>query len=219
MAFNSSSIAWPDKLYRYMNDPDHVDQFVSGKIYLSTLDKCRRHENKQQRDVGEGMQTYNSGAPITGDISNPEFAYVAAMSGIEMDETCKNNTITNNTVVRSTDGYVLCMTSGFAEEKLTDDFGKHCAEINNPEAFFLLLNAELLRRWQTGQGQFGPIVYKQRHFTGTQQAPGRPAFVKPPDQYEDQQEFRFFWPGPRGQFVSPGPFTAPGLAEFCRRIA
>lgn len=219
MALNNGSIAWPDKLYRYMNEPDHVDQFVSGKIYLSTLDKCRRHENKQQRDAGEGLQTYKFRGSITGDISNPEFAHVAQMGGIDIDETSLGNRIACHTATRAVDGYVLCMTLGFTQQNLTDDFGKHCAEITNPEEFFKLLNSELLHRWKTDSGQFGPIIYKQRDFAGFQQPPGRPAFVKPPDQYEDQQEFRFFWPVPRGQFVSPGAFAVPGLAEFCRRIA
>jgi hypothetical protein len=45
----------PDKMYRYFTEAEHANQFVAGRILISTLEKCRGHECDIRRDEDEGV--------------------------------------------------------------------------------------------------------------------------------------------------------------------
>lgn len=211
----------PAKVYRYFKSAEHADSFAAGEIYLSTMETCRRYEDANQGDKHEGREVFHIPGVINGNGDDPHMAAAAKMLGIHIEPgSVTNLTITN--AVRSTsieDAYLLCTTIGFSEKNLNQSFGRHCVEISNPEEFFKVLNQAVRRRLLVIDGQYGEVIYKERYFTPDSCRPGRIGFVKPPDQYAAQVEYRFLWIVPPGHRIKPEVISAPETRIYCRRIA
>jgi hypothetical protein len=64
----------------------------------------------------------------------------------------------------------------------------------DPSEFFVQLTVALaLDTSGEGSAFASQVTYSEREYEGLEDPPGHPAFVKPPDAYAEQQEFRFLW--------------------------
>lgn len=205
----------PRSVFRFLKRKDHAEQFMDGEIYLTTLEECRRYEESGRGDPGEATQTYFSGH-VVGGSNDPALVEIAARSGITIGPGCPNVTISNSQrVTRLPDALVLCTTGIFDPDNMAETFGEWCIEIIDPRSFRLELTKALARAEPVRQAVMGTVQYRPREYTGLEPAPGPIGFVKPPDVYSPQQEFRFLWLLAKDDY-SPVKVVAPELRKFLR---
>ncbi|HDK9887549.1 TPA: hypothetical protein PVT12_005421 [Klebsiella pneumoniae] len=44
----------PKKLYRFFEKEEYANEFINGRLRISTLETCRNHKNEAQGDRNEG---------------------------------------------------------------------------------------------------------------------------------------------------------------------
>lgn len=206
-------------VYRFFQEELHADALARGEVWLSTLATCRAYEDPEQGDPEEAHETYNSGHAVGGSTDS-DFVEVARRSGIHIGPGCSNITLSNDT--RKTvlpDAYVLCTTIEFSPEKLSETFGRYCVEITNPKEFFVLVSESLEKPIPIKEAAAGKVIYKDRSYTGMESPPGPMGFVKPPDLYAHQREFRLLWVPENSKDLAPFLLKCPEVAHLCKRIA
>ncbi|MBP1086059.1 MULTISPECIES: hypothetical protein [Pseudomonas] len=206
-------------VYRYLDEEKHADDFARGEIYISTLEKCRQYEDPLQGDPHEGHDFYSTGPIITGDGDDPDLVSIAARIGINMPPGAKNITISSGSatmVLRH--AYVLCTTIGFESDTLQNTFGKYCVKIDNVHEFFHAISLCLHARVGVLCGMHRAIIYKDRMTVGVEPTPGPVGFVKPPDKYATQREYRFLWSKEPADDAQPLVISCPGAARYVTRV-
>ena len=73
---------WSGKLYRFFGEHTYAEDFSKGKVYVSTLKKCRLTEDLSRKDIGEAVHQYLGGVAI-GSEGDPWFEEIARRSGID----------------------------------------------------------------------------------------------------------------------------------------
>jgi len=206
-------------IYRFFQEEWQADALALGEVWLSTLETCRAYENPEQGDAEEAHETYNSGHAVGGG-NDPELVEVARRSGIHIGPGVGNITISNNTRKSILpDAYVLCATTEFRPEKLNETFGRYCVEITNPRQFFITVSEVLEGTVSIGKAAAGKVIYKDRFYTGMENPPGPIGFVKPPDLYTSQKEFRLLWILRETKGLTPFLLKCPQVSHLCERIA
>jgi hypothetical protein len=208
----------PEKfVYRFFNESKHAEDFVRGKIWISTLETCRKYEDPRQGDPGEGSIIYHSGSYENHPADDAVLIEVARRSGVGIRNLSGDITFSNN-VSRHVipDALVLCATTHYDPEVFPDVFGKYCVEIRDPNAFFMGLTQALAARYAISSFHSGSVTYSNREYSGLQSAPGRLGFVKPVDLYCNQQEFRMLWIVNTTLPLTPGMIQVPKIARYCR---
>ena len=206
-------------VYRYFPEEWQANALVNGHVWLSTLEACRQHEDPHRGDRREGTETYHSGVAV-GDSGDPDFVKVAGRIGLRVGPGCTNNTVRYCTISRTLpDAYVLCTTMKRFPQELKTSFGKYCVEITKPTFFFYHVSAQLGSVGKFRQAAAGPVLYRDQTYVGLQDPPGEIGFVKSPDKYQGQKEFRFIWIPENSIGLAPFSLTCTNVKPFCQRIA
>lgn len=180
-------------VYRFLRSEEHARQFASGKIYISTLEACRAYEEEGRGDAEEGYEQRVIDH-ARGGSNDPAFVELARKVSIHIGEGCSNVSLRNVKSINSIhDAYVLCTTDQFDPKKLGPRYGEYCVEITNPFAFFNVVTQALLGHTALKEAAMGPIIYKERLIKNMDESPGPIGFVKPPDIYASDREYRFLW--------------------------
>jgi hypothetical protein len=204
-------------VYRFLRSEVHAQQFANGKIYISTLGACRGYEEEGRGDREEGFEKRIIDHAVGGS-NDAAFVKMARNIGIGIGEGCSNITISNATGVNSIhDAYVLCTTDQFNAEKLGPRYGEYCVEITNPIAFFHAITRALLCHAVLNEAVMGPVVYSERLIRNMDDAPGPIGFVKPPDIYASDQEYRFLWTVKQTKIVGI-VLDVPEARRYLRRL-
>ena len=212
-------IRFPRAVYRFVSEKSHADALLSGNVWISTLSACRAYEEAGRGDPGEGSVHYNSGH-AKGSSGDLNFETIAERSGVKIGPGCSNFTITNCS--RSSllpDAFVICTTLAFSPEMLSTTFGPYCVEIMDSDEFYKLITIRLDAQFKIRESARGPVIYRARNFQGLEPEPGPLGFVKPPDQYEHQQEFRMLWIPKEPTEIKPFLLKVPEIITLCRRRA
>jgi hypothetical protein len=203
--------------FRFFKSAEHADDFVRGRLMISTLGACRGYEKAGQGDKDEGTIAYSHGPIAHGD---PNFETVARRMG--MGRLGEGTVIAFNALERRVpDAFVLCCTRRYAPEKLSDTFGHHCVRINYPLFVFDLITEAIRKQHEIGSFFSGKIMYDDRHYRDAEPPPAdHAALVKPRDGYADQEEERMVWlPKNPNQQLAPFEIEVPGMSDYCERIA
>jgi len=205
-------------VYRFFYEEWQADALVSGKVWISTLEACRAYEDPKQGDSEEAKETYNSGHAVGGS-NDSAFVEIARRSGINIGPGCSNMSISNNIKISSLlNAYVLCTTSQFSPSNLSETFGKYCVEITDPKKFFIAVSRCLEKVTVIKKSVAGEVIYRDRNYTGLERPPGPIGFVKPPDKYAEQKEFRFLWIPETMENIKPFLLNCHKILGLCRKI-
>jgi hypothetical protein len=206
---------WPVSLYRYFGRPEWADDFVRGRLKVSTLQECRRHEDATRRDPREGITFERIDNVATNDPA--EAAEVLAMMNIRANV---RGLYAHGNVVerRLDDAMVLCFSLEYSDQ-LASHMGQYCVEVIRTEAFFRGLTDALARHGQVILDGTADRVYYDAHDLNAQnrhlRADRAPGFTKTPD-FSLEKEYRMLWvpTNPRAPFL----FAAPELYGLSKRI-
>lgn len=206
-----------EPIYRFFSEEWQANALCQGNVWITTLEACRAYENPLQGDPEEATHTYKSGH-IFGAGTNPNFVRMAARLGIHIDRSCLNvNIINSKSIQKLPDAFVLCATTEFIPEKLSDTFGKYCVKISNPIEFFKKISIDINKKLEIQKGVVGLVRYRNRIYTGLEDSPGPIGFVKPSDEYSSQKEFRLLWL-PKKFPISPFLLKCQSVTELCSRV-
>lgn len=209
----------PTVLYRFFDEASHADDFVSGKIRISTVQKCREYDDPKQGDKEEATLQYtiekiSQDPHITSNINQ-----ISKRVGIFVSDDCENVTISNaSSEMILYDAYVLCTTLEYSPDEFQEGFGKYCVRINNPYVFAKIVGHTMYLQTGIGQLIHSKINYRprtiQQHEDESLYTIG---FVKPIDPYAPQKEYRFLW-NVKSLPISPIFLSCPDLSRVCERI-
>lgn len=205
----------PSKLYRFFDKKEFADDFVNGKLRISTLETCRNHENKAQGDAEEGYM-FNYIKRIHS--SHPRFHEISNRGGICMVDS-ENCVIENNTYTEYIeDAYLLCTTTKYHPEDFTDDFGSYCVEITDPLKMMEIITQTLHSTSKVTHCKYSEVKYRSRTFQQEEIIENLMEFLKPDtDIYMSQNEFRFVWYTEISP-ITPINIECGSFSEFCKII-
>jgi hypothetical protein len=209
----------PRVIYRFFDDPSHADALVAGRVWLSTLEWCRRCEEPERGDSGEGTQIYQSGT-VSGTGADPHLQEVARRLGVINSSPDAGRVLIRDVtgVRRLSDAWAFCATLKFDPEALRS-FGPYCVRIDGPEQFFVLVTEALGSTFDVNEGALGSVTYAQREYAGLAAPAGPIGFVKAPDVYAPQREYRMLWvPGSREPIQRTEVFC-PAVRGLAARIS
>lgn len=208
--------AFDNPLYRFFLESGHADAFVNGKVWISTLEECRRHE-EAKGDSGEGTIRYESGH-IEGDWDDIDLQMVTSRMGFRIMPGVKGAGMHDcSGIPQPLNAFVLCTTKS-SDNGLKKRFGNHYVEISNPVAVYNAISEEMNKRFQNVRSIFGPVKYDARIIIGTGKldAPSI-AFIKPPE-YQEEQEVRMAWGTSERAAIQPFLLSVPEISKFFRKI-
>jgi len=198
--------------------PEYADQFVAGRVMVSTLETCRRHEARGRGDPIEGQQTRVQGEAISildqADAVTAERIRRLGLPPGGPDSFYAHNARTE----RLLDAHVLCFSEVFAPDVFADMGLPYCVEITNPTRAFDLLDAAVARRFPVLGGAFSLVSYTSTRYVEDEPEPGLLGFVKEPDGFAHQREARMLWLPQVQGVLEQGIVDATGLSTVCRRI-
>jgi hypothetical protein len=206
-------------VYRFFNNERYADQLTSGTIMVSTLETCRKYEDKLQGDPEEAIHSYNTGNAWSEDPrSKRAFENFTGSAPIPGSNTFLINCTRKTQIF---DAYVICTTEHFDSTKLGDAIGKYCVQIIDPVRFFYYIfkRLKVATCGNVIDAVAGKVKYQSREWTGNEPAPGPIGFVKPADPYEPQQEIRFLARIKNPKSLKPIIIDAPRISRLCKRIA
>lgn len=209
----------PAKVYRFLGEEIHADALARGDIWVTTLDDCRRKESARGGDAWDAMINQTR-RPIFGHGDDP--AVQEALRGlVSLPPYARNISISNN--IYSTvhpNAWVFCSTLEYEPAWMAERFGKFCVVIKEPMCFFYQLTQAIRRAQKLSAFGLGPVVYQGPTYVGTA-APRHPGFVKRPDPYSREREFRMIWSPPTdvSARIRPTLFTGAVGADLLERIA
>jgi len=188
--------SWTNEpVYRFFPQHEWAENFCAGSIRVSTLDACRKLEDKNRRDEKEGYLQYNSGDAF-GNSGDPGLDLVVRRMDIVMVD-CQNTTIRNSrNITLVPDAFVLCFSS---HERPPPEaaFGAFGVRVNDPFALFCAITEQLALEQPGLRTSFGAVTYSDLEYTGLQSVPGIPGLLKRTP-YSVESEVRMLWVPPRG---------------------
>lgn len=183
-------------LYRFFNTEEKAEALLNGKVWLSTLQKCREYDDPQQGDKHEGTAIYKTSIK-TGDREvNKEEQQRALYAGVGIADGLKDITLRSiecDFVIPN--GYILCTTNDPKSLIKQSPEWRFGVQINlNQSQFFILITRALMRRGiRLKVISHGWADYDtQRIFYDYKKPPQNLAFIKP-NLHKHQSEYRFFW--------------------------
>lgn len=205
-------------LYRCFPEKEYANDFVKGRIYISTFEACRRYENDWQGDPGEGTLTHVVDQ-LRGNSGDQKFERVASSLGIEIGPGCTGVRVSGSVGHRIENAYVLCLTENPPTEEMREKFGRFCVRINSPLPFFNAVSAEMSKVCKTEQSHFGVVTYSDREVRDLDAPPAPEPFIKPPA-YAYQNEVRIVLYREMVSAIEPLTIICPEVKRqgMCKRI-
>lgn len=126
-------------VYRFLSKKEYVEDFVQGKIRLSTLGHCRIMENEYARDEDEGkINPFISSKTVKNTNSVEDKAFLddlRSLGGFDFED-CTNIRLDNVQFGPSflPDAFVLCASNEINDHAI-QTFGKYCVKIHYPHLF------------------------------------------------------------------------------------
>lgn len=204
-------------VFRFFDKREHADRLVNGTVYISTLGSCRKHEGDERGDSGEASHQFQA-KTAGGHGSSSLVRREAAALGIYVDKTSAVRYAGATSENQISDGFLVCATTRCAREDMKK-IGKYCVCISNPRRFFDLVGNALHAHFRIPvAGMFRPVIYRERLFVGVDELDlSLVPFIKPPDKYAKQNEFRFYWElHPRRGSIEPVELYVPEVADLCQ---
>ena len=200
-------------LYRRLKSREHAEAFLDGRIFITTLQRCRTVEDAVRRDGGEGRLQHNTG------LIHPALPnYEALLARAGYDPRHHKNAVINDCVSNEgiRDAWLLCTSTdvgGVDRER----FGRYVIEVTQPLEFFAELSFEMIRSKRATQCTASAIVYGERVYVGLDLPVAPAPFVKPPC-FQDEREVRFAWMHDESIAMDPMEITFPGVRRFLRLL-
>lgn len=96
-------------VYRFFDQESHADDFLRGDILVTTLNKCRDHEDPTRRDAREATETYHTGVVRGHTTSNPAIGRIAEHLGVVRRDYATRVDLTGNVLEHTApDAHLLC---------------------------------------------------------------------------------------------------------------
>lgn len=203
-------------VYRFFDKLEYANDLLSGKLWLTTLEKCRAYEDSERGDEHEATHVYNSGHVdfVSGD---PKHKLILARVGIEIEGHVSSAIFDDNVAIdKIRDAFLYCTTETYNED-LKKSFGEFCVEIRDPLEFMDLIIEELSKKFNIVSYDFNRITYRERSYSGTDAPPGKIGFIKPM-RYQPQKEIRFLFSVQSEEPLVPFALEVPAIAKLCRLV-
>ena len=204
----------PATVYRFLRAQGEVDALLAGGVWLSTLERCRAYEEPGRGDPHEAQFTRQI-EHMQLDGLNPEHRRIAKSVGVALEGDVHMTMRRHTGVTKIRDAFVLCATIEFKPEKMSE-FGGYCVAISHIEQFYRLVTDAVAKEHPIVAARHGRVKYASRTAADTELASGPLGFVKPPDSYQHQQEYRFLWQV--HEKIQPRVFNCPDVLPLVRQV-
>lgn len=208
----------PPVLFRRFETQAYLDDFLAGRIFITTLQWCRMTEDTARADGGEGTYEWRLNelhAPVVDHETSAQLMKV----GIDIPSGgAKGLTVRNaRRSVTVPDARVLCMTEALNPN--TNHMGRYAAVVTKPREFSEVVSRTLLRFAPAlREGALARVVYAPRLSELPSSGDTHPALIKPL-RYAAEEEWRLLWlPSEASAELDRTTFSCPEAVKFIRRI-
>lgn len=204
-------------VYRHVTKEQYANDLVNGiGLRVSTIQTCRDYEDKEQGDAEEGY-LHHLATRITD--QHPRGIELASQIGIKISGDSTNYLISNNR--RSTiypDAYVICLSHRIFDDRLKGKFGKYVVRINNVRLFMHHIVLAMKKCVPTKTLQVRSVRYVSRTRIDFEESLGNAYFVKPPNPFAEQKEYRIIVLCEPGHKYVPFNLEVPFPPGLCTRV-
>ena len=218
-------------LYRFFKNEREAECLLDGKVWISTLQKCREFECPQQGDKAEATSLYHIvDFSIDHRVITEKDHWIASHSTIggidlpppgEFYDGCLS--LRNVGIHRKIqNGFLLCTTNDPDKLQEQSNEWKYGVEITlrQSKIFEILTRAIIKKGIPIRQNRHGWADYDtSRIYHDPLEAPRNLAFIKP-DLHRHQSEYRFFWEAPYG-YVYPNDgvlVECPEIKPYLKKL-
>lgn len=213
-------------LYRY-DTPNISSRIIEGNIKITTLKACRNAEKEYFRDRDEGTRIITS-LPGTNSLNSFD---LAKLLGVDPTAICvrgENAVVTQgeNAIHRQEileNAFIFCTSALENNAPMKVKFGDGCVKINDPIAFFTLIDKELQKKVTPIKLQrcvIDDVVYAPRINNYRDHPDKHIAFLKPcgePSNFEKECEVRAIWI-PDDFNIEPEFLAIPTVTMYLERL-
>lgn len=206
---------FPKRLHRFLAQREHAEQFVRGKILVSTVEHIRNADD-MRADPMEGTSIW-SHEPVLPDTHEEERKKILAQ--LEDSRFIKllgpgSVVYDNKYVVSVPDGFILCTTSN----KKLSTFGSFRLDISNPEVLFKRLCVAISREYEFQHPPaFFPIRYDiprdSREYNKIH------PITLGANNNNWEEEYRMLWTVKNCPLIQPRIFDVGDISGFARLTA
>lgn len=198
-------------VYRHFPEEKFAIDFASGSyVRMSTLEDCRKYEDADKGDAGEGSYSY-SHTNISS--TDPNFSEISNRLDIHVDPNLKGIVTLVGCGAQSKieNAYVLCLTTRILEKDLHEKFGKYVVQIPNIHMFTHMLCVAMSKVVSGFEAFSRPVQYRSREFRDTEIGPEHIGFIKPINPYSRQKEYRIIFHCEDNHVYEPFGLKVPEL--------
>lgn len=190
--------------------------FLQGSVWVSTLEACRKYEEKDRGDPGDGtMWTQHPDAYGDGDTD----AVVESLNliGVSVPRDAKRVTVQDLSELNHIpDAWLFCMSAEYNPSTMKS-FGRYCVGIRDPQQLYDRLTDSIHTLTPLKQRARGPVTYADRSHLASEPSPGVIGFVKPRDLYGEQREWRMMFIPTAPEKLKPQVFSVGDLTGVAYR--
>lgn len=210
------------QLFRY-DAADISSDILQGSIKVTTLEACRNAEKEYFRDAEEGIRT-TTALPGTNSLDTLAFAGLFGVDpgGVRLTGTNAVVTHGENAVHRREklpNAFIFCASANENDAYMKEKFGSGCVKINDPVAFFGMIDEELRRAAapnKLAQCVVDDVEYAPRKNNYRDHTQKHIAFIKPngtQSTFEKEWEVRAVWI-PEDFNIEPKFLKIPAVRAF-----
>ena len=210
----------PRVLFRYFDKDEYCEDFLSGRIWITTIESCRRSENADRADREEASQTFRQEAPIW-NAADPAQRAVMKRLGFSAPPGSRFLLQGNSSTVYHPDEYMLCLSKSLSR-RLVEQFSpnaKRVVRINKPTALFEAIGEALHARDPLFHFECAPVLYERRPIADLDPTPLYAPWLMKPKRYAHEKEIRVLWrPQMRRAALSAGFVEIENMDRYVQPV-
>ncbi|HAX9712205.1 TPA: hypothetical protein JS563_000741 [Serratia marcescens] len=214
-------VGYTGEVYRFFDKEEYANALCNGDIRISTLDICRKYENAEQGDAGEGSWTQEIKNLVVdgGDPRNGALRY----AGIYVHPSAVATSIGYARAdISLADAYLICTTKKYDPTVFKESFGEYCVKISDAQRFAAIIGKAIseLHDGMDITALYNDVTYLEKRTGMNYSVPNTHiGFIKPEHPYKEQNEFRFLWlPKDRNMKLKTLDLNCHELSCICSRV-
>lgn len=204
-------------LFRGFTERWHAEDFLHGRIRISSLHAWRTTEDHARVDVQEGTTSLTIEDLAKARLSHQDVELLKRV-GIEYPVGAENIVMRNVSGVLKTPNAPGLSFSRADGEDIRQKMGEFWIRVTHPASLFDRLSVALQSEYILRKAVAMPVLYRPRSIQQTEPDPG-PAYLIKPKAFAIEQEVRFVWFTADASTVRPFTVVDVGeLSDICALV-
>ena len=210
----------PRTLFRYFDRDEYYEDFLAGRVWVTTIDACRNSEDADRADRFEATHTFVQPRPVW-DSTSPVGRAVMKQLGVSVPPGSRVFLEGNSSTEFHPDQYMLCLSRSL-NRRLMEKFSpgaKKVVRIVRPTALIDAIGKAIHEKDSLFHYECAPVLYERPDAGGSELTPRYAPWMMKPRRYSEEQEIRVVWrPQMHRRVLGSGFVEIEDIGRFVRPV-